>query len=102
MKSLLSSSFDWVYVPLRIPSLHFTLLTFRPGVRPSRTWAVAERQGSIANVFLRVHLDECLLVCSAMNSFRTASEMSVSAAWMRLRTRAGVVIAMMEDSAEGA
>jgi hypothetical protein len=46
--------------------------------------------------FAGVRFDEGLLVRSAMNSFSVSSEISASAAWMRLRTRAGVVIAIME------
>jgi len=36
----------------------------------------------IGERFAGVRFNECLLVGSAMNSFRTASEMSVSAAWL--------------------
>jgi hypothetical protein len=58
----------------------------------------SERLGvNIGERFSGVRFDERLLVRSAMNSSRTASEISASAACMRLRTRAGVVIAIMDD-----
>jgi hypothetical protein len=60
---------------------------------------ISERLGvNISERFSGIRFDEGLLVCSAMNSLSTASEMSASAAWMRLRTRAGVVIAILEDT----